>query len=164
MKRIIASVAEYLRSRECIFELDDAKGVLHAGLDGECVRWRFFICEDDAGRFVMVSLVPVKATAARRSACAELLVTINAQLGLGHFDLDLNDGEITFSTAVPLSRKARLGPEIVEHVVRGHHAIVDRFMPAIAAVVCAGLPPAAALALKSEPRGHPERRAPFRLN
>ena len=31
-------------------------------------------------------------------------------------------------------------PEIIEHMIRGHHEVVDTFIPASAAVLFAGIP------------------------
>jgi hypothetical protein len=71
----------------------------------------------------------IKAPEPMRPACAELLTRINARLGLGHFDLDFNEGEIAFRTVVPVARRSRLRQSIIEDVIRGHHIIVNDFIP-----------------------------------
>jgi hypothetical protein len=88
----------------------------------------------------------IKAPEPKRPACAELLTRINARLGLGHFDLDFNDGEIGFRTVVPVARKSRLRQSVIEDVIRGHHIIVNDFIPSISAVLFAAQTPEKALA------------------
>lgn len=150
--KVIAAFIRFLTARKLCYDLDRARGVLHAGLEGATAKWRYLTYEDDAGRFVMVSLVPVKAPEPLRPACAELLTRINARLGLGHFDLDFTDGEIAFRTVVPVARKSRLRQSVIEDVIRGHHLIVGDFIPAISAVLFAGVTPEKALAGEAEPQ------------
>ena len=129
--KVIAAFIRFLTARELCYDLDRARGVLRAGLEGANAKWRCMACADDAGRFVLVSIIPLKAPEPTRPACAELLTRINARLGLGHFDLDFNDGEIGFRTVVPVARKSRLRQSVIEDVIRGHHIIVNDFIPPI---------------------------------
>ena len=66
---------------------------------------------------------------------------INARLGLGRFDLDFESGVLRFLTSVPLGEKRELSADVIEHLIGGHHTIVDSFIPAISAVLFAGMPP-----------------------
>ena len=131
MNKIIEPLKAYLKAQDCVFEFDRKRQTLHFGINGVNVRWRSMACEDESGRFVLVSLIPLQAPEHRRSACAELIARINARLGLGRFDLDFSDGELRYVTSVPLSDHDELGVEVIAHVIRGHHALVDTFMPAI---------------------------------
>ena len=163
MNKTIESLKEYLKSNGCVFDFDRKKETLHFGIDGKNARWRSMACADNAGRFVMVSLIPLQAVEHRRRACSELLTRINARIGLGHFDLDFNDGELRFLTSIPLGEKDRLSHEVIEHVIRGHHTLVDDFIPAIAAVLFAATSPEKAISLNAQPT--PDRaEAGFSLN
>jgi hypothetical protein len=82
-----------------------------------------------------------------RSVCAELLARINGRLGLGHFDLDFDDGELRFLTTVPLGPDGILSQEVIGEVIGGHHTVVDAFVPAIAAVLFTGMSPSRAMKL-----------------
>jgi hypothetical protein len=146
MNKVVPALAEYLHSKEHSFDLDE-KDVLHASLKGVDGNWRFAAFEDNAGRFSMVSFIPLHATKSRCPACIELFARINGELGLGHFDYDFSDGELTYRTSVPLSKRGRLSVALIEDVIRGHHVIVDRFLPAISAVLFAGFSPERALTL-----------------
>ena len=162
MNNTIASLVDYFASRKCGYELNADKDVLQGSIDAGNACWRFMALRDDAGRFVMVSFIPLKAPEARRSACAELFARVNANLGLGHFDLDFNDGELAYRTVVPLTKKGRLKGGIIEHVLHGHQVIVDRFIPIISSVIFAGLCPENALTAEEPPSIAPQTR--FSLN
>ena len=162
--KVIASFIRFLTVRELCYDLDRTKGVLHAGLEGANAKWRYMAYSDDAGRFVLVSIIPLKAPEPRRPVCAELLTRINARLGLGHFDLDFTDGEIAFRTVVPLARKSRLRQSVIEDVIRGHHLIVGNFIPTISAVLFGGLAPEKALSKEADPTTAPDSMPRFSLN
>ncbi len=146
MNKIIAPLVKFLESLECHYEIDRAKGILHCCFESKYVTWRWLAQEDDEGRYVMVSLLPIKASESRKNACAELLVRINNKVGLGHFDLDFSDGQIAFRTAIPVGEGSRLRMNVIEHVIRGHQTLVNQFFPSISAVLFADQTPEEALA------------------
>lgn len=164
MNKVIAPLIEHLVSKSCCYEIDEARQVLHMGMEGENARWRCLACQDDAGRFVFVSLLPIHAPPARRVECAELFARINARLGLGHFDIDFSDGQLGYRTSVPISKRGRLQRDLVEQVLHGHHIAVDRFIPMISTVLFAGVTPEKALGLTAEPPPTVGSRARFSLN
>ena len=164
MKKVIVPLIEFLKAKSIGYELDEEAQVVRLGIEAANVQWRCFAREDDSGRFVFVSFIPIKAREARRPACAELLCRINAQLGLGHFDFDFNDGEIVFRTVVPLPKRGRPTADLIEQVLEGHNIVVDRFIPAISSVLFSALPPLKALALLDESSECAPSREQFSLN
>ena len=112
----------------------------------------------------MVSLLPLKASEMRQNACAELLVRINNKVGLGHFDLDFSDGQIAFRTAIPVGEGNRLRMSVIEHVIRGHHTLVDQYLPAISTVLFTGQTPEEALAAAKEREKEAAMKPRFSLN
>ena len=120
--------------------------------------------QDDEGRYVMVSLLPIKASEPRRNACAELLVRINNKVGLGHFDLDFSDGQIAFRTAIPVGEGSRLRTSVIEHVIRGHHTLVDQYLPAISTVLFTGQTPEEAITAAVEREKDAALKPRFSLN
>ena len=164
MNKIIAPLVEFLDSKSIGYELDQETQVVRLGIDADNVRWRCFACMDDTGRFVFVSMIPLNAPVARRVACAELLARINVRLGLGHFEIDFNDGELGYRTVVPVAKRGRLSGDLIEHVLLGHHTIVDRFIPTISAVLFSGLSPEKALALPGKSPESVTPREQFSLN
>lgn len=156
MNKITEPLKEYLKAQDCRFEIDQKKEIVHFGIDGKNLRWRCLGCADNSGRFVLVSLVPLQAAEHQRIVCAELIVRINVRLNIGRFDLDFNDGELRYLTSVPLGEEDELSPEIIQQMIRGHHEVVDDFIPAIAAVLFAGMPPDEAIEMDQKKAPEPE--------
>lgn len=150
MNKIIAPLIKFLESLKCHYDIDQAKGILHSGLENKNAIWRWLALQDDEGRFAMVSLLPLKAPEMLHNACAELLVRINNKIGLGHFDLDFSDGQIAFRTAIPVGEGSRLRASVIEHVIREHHTLVNQFLPPISAVLFANQTPREAIAAAKE--------------
>jgi hypothetical protein len=121
------------------------------GMEGENARRQWLACQDDDGRFVLVSLLPLHAPPAWRVACAELFARISAWLGLGHFELDFSDGQLGYRTSVPVPKRGRLQRDLVGQVLHAHHLAVDRFIPMISTALFAGVTPVKALGLTTEP-------------
>ncbi len=162
MSEIIEEMERYLEGQECAFQVNDEGTWVSFGFDAVNVRWRSVAGEDDHGRFVSLSFLPLVVPAGRRMAVAELITRINFGLGLGHFILDFEDGDLRFMVAVPLGG---VGPsqQVIAEVMGAHQALVDTFLPAIGQVLFSSTPPR--LALQSDatmqPAGTGER---FSLN
>ena len=164
MNKIIDPLTQFLTAKSVHFRWDEARQVLDLGMVAENARWQCFARQDDAVRFVLVSLLPLSAPAARRNACALLLARINGGLGLGHFEIDFDDGELGYRTVVPVPKKGRLSRDLMEDVLHGHYTIVNRFIPAISAVLFAGLSPERALAVTTEASAGATPQRQFSLN
>lgn len=145
MNKITESLKQHLKTQKCAFEIDRKKEIVYFGITGDKAKWRCLGCADEAGGFVLLSLIPLMAPEPRRSACAELLVRINWRIGLGHFDMDFNDGELRFMSTVPLGEDDGLSEEVIGRVICGHQTLVDAFIPAISAVLFADVAPEKAI-------------------
>ena len=73
MNKILTSLIEFLEAKSLSYDPDEEAQAVRLGIEAANLRWRCFACKDDSGRFVFVSLIPIKAPEARRVACAEVL-------------------------------------------------------------------------------------------
>ena len=141
----IARFAEFFNKQGWGYRQDLDKPVIHTGFSGDNGQWQ---CVAVAGpqdkHLLFLSLLPGKAAANRRAACAELLTRINFCLALGSFEMDFEDGEIRFRTSIP-SASEDVSPEMVEHLVFFNLSTVDRFFGAVMKVIYAEVAPMAAL-------------------
>ena len=144
MSEIIEEMERYLEAQECAFQVNEEKTWVSFGFDAANIRWRSVAGEDDNGRFVSLSFLPLVVPVDRRMALAELITRINYGLGLGHFILDLDDGDLRFMVTVPLGGVA-LSQEVIAEVMGAHQALVDTFLPAIGRVLFSSTPPQLAL-------------------
>lgn len=54
---------------------------------------------------------------------------------VGNFQLDPSDGEVVFRTSIPFELPDELAPELLAHTLYINWAEIDRFLPAISAVL-----------------------------
>jgi hypothetical protein len=141
----IARFSEFFNKQGWGYRQDPDKPVIHTGFSGDNGRWQ---CVAVAGpqdaHLLFLSLLPSKAPAHRRTACAELLMRINFGLALGCFEMDFEDGEIRFRTSIPLASEDVL-LDVVEHLVFSNLSTVDRLFGTIMKVIYAEVSPKAAL-------------------
>ena len=164
INKVITAVADCLDAKSFQYELKKDKQLIRLGLDAKNGRWSCIAYADDSNRFIFQSMIPVNAPEERRLACAELFTRINQNLSLGHFAIDLSDGELSFRTTVPSPKRGRLTRDVVDHIVGGHHILVDRFIPAITRVLFSMTDPTEALSEVPPKPSAPEISARFRLN
>jgi hypothetical protein len=97
--------------------------------------WTMFVNRRDTEQQVMVHgvfarRVPVR----RRKEIAMLLTRANFGLVIGNFELDLDDGELRYKTSIDVE-DAELTEALLDHLVLANVATMDRYLPAIEAVI-----------------------------
>ncbi|MDJ1174803.1 YbjN domain-containing protein [Roseofilum capinflatum] len=123
------------------FEQDDwefiqvESGLLQLAFQGENGRWRCYarIYEGDK-QFLFYSLFPVAVPEGDRRLMAELLTKANYGMILGNFELDFADGELRYKTSIDVEGD-RLTVALVRSLVYANVTIMDRYLPAIVAVL-----------------------------
>ncbi|MDJ1171771.1 YbjN domain-containing protein [Roseofilum sp. BLCC_M154] len=123
------------------FEQDDWEfiqvepGRLQLAFQGEKGRWRCYarIHEGDK-QFLFYSLFPVAVPEGDRRLMAELLTQANYGMILGNFELDFTDGELRYKTSIDVEGD-RLTVALVRSLVYANVTIMDRYLPAIVAVL-----------------------------
>ena len=98
---------------------------------------------EDRGQLVVYSLCPIEIPQEHRTAAAVFLTDANAGMYLGNFELYREDGEVRFKTSIDARE---LSDELIKPLIAASVAMMDRYLPGIAAVA-AGAGAAAALAL-----------------
>jgi len=139
---MLAGVRRFLTEDEWPFqELGD--GALASGFTGENGSWRVSAhASADSGFLVLYSVLNDRVPESRRQAVSELLTRANYGLIVGNFELDLSDGEVRFKTSVDVKETLEsLTSALIEHLVYDNVLQVDRYYPAIMAVVHGGRSP-----------------------
>jgi len=128
------------------YQQADDKPVILTGFNGDNGRWQCVAVGNPKDcSLVFMSLLPCKAPASRRTACAELLTRINYNLTHGCFEMDFEDGEIRFRTSVALGEEPP-SAETVDHLVFRNLCVVDQLIATVTNVVYGQVSPKAALA------------------
>ena len=85
---------------------------------------------------------------------AEFLARVNHGLSLGSFELDFDDGEIRYKTALAVVDR-RLDARIVERLIRASGRAMETFLPGIEAVAAGARPDEAIRSYTRPPRPSP---------
>lgn len=127
-------VLEFFTGQEWPVALSDEDG-LETAFEGTTSAWpcRAYVFENDA-RLVFVSVFPEVVPEAARPAIGELCNRANFGLAIGNFELDFDGGEVRFRTAAD-GDGTTLDTEHVSNVVVANVMTMDRYLPAIVAVL-----------------------------
>ena len=95
-------------------------------------------------QFTFYSICPINVPELKRVAMAELLTRVNSRLQLGNFEMDFDSGDLRYRTSLSLDSdavdNAQLRPLVYVNV-----NMMDRFIPAIMAVIYSEIQPSEAL-------------------
>ena len=101
------------------------------------------VYEDRPGIMVF-HYAPFKVPQVKRSAVTEVLVRVNYALANGAIDMDMQDGEIRYKAGVDV-RDGVISARMINDMVDSGTSVLNQYLPAIAAVIYAGLTPEQAL-------------------
>ncbi len=104
----------------------------------------FSIGEEDE-IVLYVTRCPVFVPLERRAAAMEFLTRANFGLRMGHFEFDLEDGEVRYKTSIDVEGD-RLTPALVRRLVRPNLVTMDRYLPGLLRVVYGATTPAEEIA------------------
>ena len=134
MEPIMKSVTAFLLAKGIKFRKNEDETAIFIYFGGKSGNFLGLIHADEDDRALeFVTPCPIKVPQKRRGGVAELLARINYGLRLGHFDLDMQDGEIRCRTSAILG-KTEIGDDLIEHILFANMFSTDVFFPAIAAV------------------------------
>lgn len=72
----------------------------------------------------------------RRGVVCVLLNSINYNyVPVGNFEMDMSDGEVTFRTSVAFEDASEISEAVIAHTIYLNWTEIDRFIPAIEAVI-----------------------------
>lgn len=119
---------------------------LTMAVSGSTAVWQCrAVALEDQDCFLFYSICPIRAPEELRTRVLELIARINYRLVLGRFDLDIDDGQIIFTTAINVEGDT-LTPALIRNLVYANLATMDRFLPSIFALIHGNCSPREALA------------------
>ena len=145
MKAIIDQVIALLEDNEldCLVLEEDV--AVKTGMAGHHGQWtcNIEVLRLTESMYVLgamsrsTELVPPEA---RASVLVLMNLINNYGVPVGNFQLDPSDGEVVFRTSAPFEAPEELSPELLAHTLYLNWAEIDRFLPAVAAVMSGELP------------------------
>ena len=114
-------------------EIEGRKALVFGFLTDD-FRWRVVAdANEQDGILTFLSLIPIAIPPARRTAVAELMMRINYTLAVGHFELDFDDGEARFRTAIDLDGTEPTH-QLVRQLLRANLQAMGAFLEELQAV------------------------------
>ena len=149
MTTVMQTVREVLDALKWSYSVDEERKLIATRVNGNNGDWRCMAFCGAADQFFILNICPGRVPPARRAACAELLTRINYDHDNCCFEMDFKDGEVRVRSSSPVVEGA-IQRAAVEHVLFSNCAAIDRFLPAIMAVIFGDRSPTAALEDKQQ--------------
>ncbi len=146
MGRIFDAVTTFLQDDDWPIHRIGRELAYSVTFEGENGEWSCIAqVVEEENLFLFYSACPLEAPPDRRAAVVELLSRINFNLKAGDFEMDFADGNIRFRTYLDVTGHTP-GPLLINQVVYANVLTMDKYLPAIRAVIQEGVSPAEAVA------------------
>ncbi|MFN6461610.1 MAG: YbjN domain-containing protein [Nostoc sp. DedVER02] len=112
---------------------------LQIPFQGENGKWNCYArARNEQNQFVFYSICPVNAPENKRLAVAEFITRANSGMMIGNFELDFDDGEISYKTSIDVEGD-RLSFALIQRLVYANVTMMDEYLPGILAVIYGNL-------------------------
>jgi Zn ribbon nucleic-acid-binding protein len=109
--------------------------VLLADLSGPAGRWSFYAqAVEEKDLILLYSICPQRVPEGRRFEVSHFLTRANYGLAAGNFELDFEDGEVRYKTALHVHGE-ELDGLTLKRLVRSNGIAVETYLPGIASVI-----------------------------
>jgi hypothetical protein len=133
MSAQVDQLSAYLDRGTIVYDQDDDRGLFRMLFEGKHGDIRVMMIIDEA--MLQVFTYPAnKIPEEHRQSIAEAITRANYGLKLGNFEMDFEDGELRYQTALPLGDTFP-DDEIIDHVLYVGGAMVDRYLPAFLSII-----------------------------
>jgi len=134
--KISESVVKFLIAEDINFSQLGDKTIYRVSLEGKRGTFCTYIDVDEDNEHIeCITRCPLRATEDTKADVLRLFAHVNLRLAVGHFDIDLADGDIRFRTSI-FAGSSELDPDLIKHLVFMSMTAMDMFIPVIASVIC----------------------------
>ncbi len=137
---LLSSLVLYFDGDNWNYHLLEDQNTIVLSFKGHNGEWNCIAqVRDEQQQIVFYSAYEESVPEGRREAVSKLLTRLNYQLVFGAFELDLDDGELNFRTAIDANGFI---PEIrlIRNLVHTNITTMDRYLPVINAVISGSEP------------------------
>ncbi|MEI7555256.1 YbjN domain-containing protein [Candidatus Chlorohelix sp.] len=143
---LFAIALEFFNSLDWNYEIAGGGTALSLSFEGENGEWQCYAdIKDDEEQFVFYSVCPETTPHEQRSAMAEFLTRANYGIIIGNFEMDFEDGQVSYKTSIDVEG-ARLTVALVQRLVESNLDMMDLFLPGIRTINQGKMTPAEVLA------------------
>jgi len=133
MSAQLDQLSAYLDRGTLVYDHDEDRGMFRMLFEGKHGDIRVMMLLDDA--ILQVFTHPSnKIPETHRQMIAEAITRANYGLKLGNFELDLEDGELRYQTALPLGDSFP-DDDVLDHILYIGGAMIDRYLPAFLSII-----------------------------
>ncbi|MEE3718571.1 YbjN domain-containing protein [Tumidithrix elongata RA019] len=139
-------LVEFFQQDNWDFAQTEGETVLRTMFQGENGQWSCYAWVlEERKRMAFYSICPVNVPEERKQYLAELITRCNYCLLMGNFEMDFLDGEIRFKTSIDVNGD-RLTFALLRQLIYTNVLTMDRYLPAIMAVIYGDVSPQQAIA------------------
>lgn len=143
---ILETIINFFQADDWAFIQIPRQPALQIPFQGENGRWNCYArARREQNQFVFYSICPVNAPENKRQAVAEFIARANSGMIVGNFELDFEDGEISYKTSIDVEGD-RLSFALIKRVVYANVTMMDEYLPGIMSVIYSNVSPADAIA------------------
>lgn len=112
---------------------------------GKNGKWNCYArAREEQQQFVFYSICPVNAPEDKRQAVAEFITRANCGMMIGNFELDFNDGEISYKTSIDVEGD-RISSALIQRLVYANVMMMDEYLPGMLSVIYGNVSPVNAI-------------------
>jgi hypothetical protein len=138
-------IASFLRKQDSLNAwIENHPLAARAAVEGDHATWLLSGVSVPGEYTMFVSHFPGRVPVERRKACATAITRANSRLGLGAFELNLDNGLLIFRTAIP-STTREIDPLGLGWMLAIHQDVVDHYFEALMSVIYGTVDPGAAI-------------------
>lgn len=135
MKTLFQSITSVFSTNGIRYSANDEQTSIRLGISAKNGNWQVYVnIHEEARKISIASICPIFTPDTRQSAMCELLNRMNDNIFLGKFSMDVEDGEIRYSTAAVFP-ESFLGNETLNCMFHTNISTFDTYLPALIAVI-----------------------------
>jgi hypothetical protein len=128
-------LVQHLNERDVRYRANGDAGIVSTSIKGDVGTYRFMALVGKSGDlFQVYGQSPVSVPVGARPAIAEAIARANFSLRIGQFELDCDDGELSFYIAHILHGDL-LEDEVIERMFVTSISMLNRYLPAFLSVI-----------------------------
>ena len=140
----LEALVQHFRQRGWHFAVREADRIVDCTVTARNANFRCLAVVDESDEvFQFFCQIPLIVPPEKRSAAAELCCRISYKLKVGHFELDVKDGELRYHAGVPYP-KGQLADEVIHRTIAMSLITADVHLKAFMALICTNCSPEAA--------------------
>jgi hypothetical protein len=134
MGNVLNTLIEFFQEDKWNFTKHPEYPILIMGVNGKNGTWECTAtAQEEEEYFIFYSRCPVTVPHNQYQTMAKFLMSINGQVLLGNFEMDLNDGSIRYKTSIKF-KGDRLSKALIKQLVYRNIYTMDTYLPSIQAV------------------------------